>query len=99
MKIAVISSIGTPAEELGNYIPPDTTEILSAGGQGLDESITEYATLHSILLTKLNYEKILKQINTRKIDMVLAFWDGNCDETKAVIDICNNLNIPIRVYV
>ena len=38
MKVAVIGSRGMSVEHLEDYIPKDTTEIISGGAQGVDMS-------------------------------------------------------------
>lgn len=36
MKVAVIGSRGMTVTDLGDYLPPDTTEIVSGGAKGVD---------------------------------------------------------------
>ena len=36
MKVAVIGSRGLTVNDLGKYLPPDTTEIVSGGAKGID---------------------------------------------------------------
>lgn len=57
MKVAVIGSRGLKVEDLGKYLPADTTEIISGGAKGVDTCAREYALLHGIKLTefKPNY--------------------------------------------
>ena len=43
MKIAVIGSRGITVDDLGRYLPPDTTELVSGGAKGVDTCAAEYA--------------------------------------------------------
>ena len=51
MKVAVVGSRGLRVEDLGRYLPADTTEIVSGGAVGVDTSAREYALAHGLLLT------------------------------------------------
>ena len=108
MKIAIISSGEVSTADLGKYLPPNTTEIISLGEQSPDESLEEYMIAHGIVLTefipdpeKFDSDESRKHIIAilMKVDVVLVFWDGVSAKTKLVIDECKTLNIPIRVYV
>ena len=108
MKIAIIGSKGMTVPDLKKYLPPETTEIVLGGTKGIDTSAREYALKHSIKLTEFlpDYEKYGQGAPLKRniaiveyADMALAFWDGESQETKAVIDACNRMNIPIRVFV
>ena len=52
MKVAVVGSRGLHVEDLGRYLPADTTEIVSGGAVGVDTSAREYALAHGLLLTE-----------------------------------------------
>ena len=45
MKVAVIGSRGLLVDDLGKYLPDDTTEIISGSAKGVDASAREYALL------------------------------------------------------
>jgi hypothetical protein len=107
VKVAVIGSKGLTVSDLGKYLPPDTSEIVSGGAKGVDTSAREYALAHNIKLTEFlpDYAAYGRgaplQRNVDIIahaDMVLAFWDGKSSGTKFMIDSCNALGVPIRVY-
>lgn len=107
MKVAVIGSRGLTVQNLGNYLPKETTEIVSGGAKGIDTCAREYAHAHNIKLTEFlpEYEKYgrnapLKRNDTiiKNSDMVLAFWDGNSRGTKYVIDKCKEIGVIIKVY-
>lgn len=107
MKVAVIGSRGLTVDDLGKYLPADTTEIISGGARGIDTCARNYALSHNIKLTEFlpEYDKYgrtapLKRNITiiRNADMVLAFWDGSSRGTKFVIDNCRKMKIMMKVY-
>ena len=82
MKVAVIGSRSLTVPNLGDYLPCDTTEIISGGAKGVDTCAREYALSHNIKLTEClpDYEKYgraapLKRNITiiQNADLVLAF--------------------------
>ena len=108
MKVAIIGSRGLLVDDLGKYLPDDTTEIISGGAKGVDGSAREYALRHGLKLTEYlpEYSRYgraapLKRNITiiENADLVLAFWDGTSHGTKFVIDNCEKRNIPIKIYV
>ena len=108
MKVAVIGSRGLLVENLGDYLPEGTTEIVSGGAAGVDACAREYAQRHGLKLTEYlpEYTRYgraapLKRNITiiENADLVLAFWDGTSRGTKYVIDNCKKRKIPVRVYV
>jgi len=108
MKIAVIGSGSSTASGLGKYIPPETTEIVLGREAGIYTSAKEYAALHGITLTELfpGYEKYGQDAPLKhnlaiieNADLVVALWDGKNLETKSIIDRCNEMGVPIRVFV
>lgn len=52
MKVAVIGSKNIQIENLSEYLPRETTEIVSGGAKGVDTSAREYAIANSIKLTE-----------------------------------------------
>lgn len=52
MKVAVIGSRNLYIEHLKNYLPNDTTEIISGGAKGVDTSARQYALHHSLKRTE-----------------------------------------------
>lgn len=108
MKVAVIGSRGLRVENLGDYLPEGTTEIISGGARGVDTSAREYAQAHGLKLTEFlpEYSRYgrgapLKRNITiiENADLVLAFWDGSSKGTKYVIDNCKKRTIPVQVYI
>ncbi len=108
MKIAVIGSRGLKVDDLGKYLPENTTEIVSGGAKGVDTSAKEYAEKNNIKLTEFlpEYEKYGRGAPLRRnlqiigyADEVLAFWDGTSRGTKYVIDNCKKQNKKVTVYI
>ncbi len=108
MKVAVIGSRGLQVEHLENYLPKDTTEIVSGGARGVDACARDYALRHGLKLTEYlpEYSRYgraapLKRNITiiENADLVLAFWDGTSRGTKYVIDNCKKRNIPVEVHI
>lgn len=107
MKVAIIGSRGLTVTDFENYLPPDTTEIISGGARGIDTCARNYAISHGLKLTEFlpEYEKYgrsspLKRNITiiKAADLVLAFWDGKSRGTKFVIDNCKNLGVEVKVF-
>lgn len=106
MKVAVIGSRGLKVDNLGEYLPEGTTEIISGGAKGVDTCAREYAIAHNIKLTEFlpEYKKygrnapLLRNISIiERADVVLAFWDGKSRGTKFVIERC--YDIGKRIYI
>lgn len=107
MKIAVIGSRGLTVNDLENYLPPDTTEIVSGGARGVDTCARQYAEKNGIPLKLFlpEYEKYGRGAPLKRniqiidyADAVLAFWDESSHGTKFVIDKCRENGKPIRVF-
>ncbi|MDR2533119.1 MAG: DUF2493 domain-containing protein [Oscillospiraceae bacterium] len=107
MKVAVIGSRGLVVPNLGDFLPPDTTEIVSGGAKGVDTSAREYAQAHGIKLTEFlpDYKTYGKTAPLKRnlaiianAQTVLAFWDGESRGTKYVIDNCRKNNAPCKVF-
>jgi len=107
MKVAVIGSRGLTVADLGKYLPPETTEIVSGGAKGVDTSAHEYAKANHIKLTEFlpQYDKFGRNAPLKRnlmiieyADFVLAFWDGKSRGTKFVIDKCGELNFGVKVF-
>lgn len=106
MKVAVIGSRGSTVNNLGDYLPEDTTEIISGGAKGIDACAREYANTNNIKLTEIlpeyeNFKRNAPLIRNIAIienaDLVLAFWDGKSRGTKFVIDKCKALGKKIKI--
>lgn len=108
MKIAVIGSRNLKVKNLGQYLPDDTTEIISGGAKGIDTCAKEYALNNNIKLTEFipDYDKYGRSAPLKRnvlivdyADMVLAFWDGQSRGTKFVIDKCRECSNPVKIFV
>lgn len=107
MKVAVIGSRGLKVEDLGKYLPEDTTEIISGGAAGIDACAREFALSHGIKLTEFlpEYDKYGRNAPLKRnitiienADIVLAFWDGKSKGTKFVIDNCGKMNVKVFMF-
>ena len=108
MKIAIIGSRNLNIDNIENYLPDETTEIVSGGAKGIDRCAEKYAREHGLKLTVFlpEYNKYGKgaplKRNLQRInyaDEVIAFWDGTSKGTKYVIDQCEKINKKITVCV
>lgn len=108
MRVAVVGSRGLTVNDLGKYLPEDTTEIISGGARGVDSSAREYALAHNIKLTEFlpEYGKYGRSAPLKRnitiienADIVLAFWDGVSHGTKFVIDNCGRMNVPCQIFI
>ena len=107
MKLAIIGSRGLWVEDVGAYLPPGVTELVSGGAKGIDTCAREYALSHGLKLTEFlpdyrRYGRAAPLVRNREIvayaDQVLAFWDGNSPGTKRVIDQCNKQKKKVTVH-
>lgn len=107
MKIAVIGSRGLKVDDLEDYLPPDTTEIISGGAKGIDTCAREYANRCGIKLTEIrpDYRRYGKGAPLRRnidiielADRVIAFWDGKSHGTAYVIEHAKKMEKPITVF-
>ena len=52
MKLAIIGSRGLWVEDVGAFLPPGVTELVSGGAKGIDTCAREYALSHGLKLTE-----------------------------------------------
>ncbi len=106
MKVAVIGSRGCVVTGLEEYLPQDTTEIVSGGAKGVDACAAAYAEKAGLPLKVFlpDYHRYGRGAPLRRnrqiveyADMVLAFWDGASRGTRFVIDLCRRQGKPVRV--
>ena len=106
MIVAVVGSRGLFAENLGEYLPDDVTEIVSGGARGIDACAAKYAKENGIKLTEFlpDYKKYgrsapIKRNNliVDRADLVLAFWDGKSKGTGYVIEYCKKAGKALTV--
>lgn len=108
MKVAIIGSRGLKIDNIEEYLPSETTEIVSGGARGVDANAREYAEKMRIKLTEFfpEYGKYKKGAPLRRnlqiieySDIVIAFWDGSSKGTKYVIDHCRKTNKKVMVII
>ena len=108
MKVAVIGSRGLIVNDLGKYLPENTTEIVSGGAKGIDTCARNYALSHDLKLTEFlpEYNKYGRGAPLKRnlqiieyADVVIAFWDGKSRGTKYVIDNCKKLGVQVDVHI
>lgn len=107
MKVAVVGSRNVKIENLGEYLPPNTEEIVSGGARGVDSCAREYAIANKIKLTEFlpNYNRYGRgapikrnELIVENSDLVIAFWDGVSKGTKYTIDFAKRKNKQVIVY-
>jgi len=107
MKVAIVGSRSLSVENLGKYLPPDTTEIVSGGARGVDTSARYYALMNEIKLTEFlpEYKKYSRAAPLKRnlqiieyADFVLIFWDGESSGARNVIENCREKKIPHKVF-
>ena len=107
MRVAVIGSRGLTVPDLERYLPAETSEIVSGGARGVDQSAAAWARAHGVSLTEFlpEYDKYGRQAPLLRnltiidhSDLVLAFWDGVSRGTAFVIQKCHERGKPVRVF-
>lgn len=107
MKLAIIGSRGLWVENLGDYLPPGVTEIVSGGAKGIDTCARQCAQEHGLKLTEFlpDYPRYGRGAPLKRnleiiayADQVLAFWDGKSPGTKYVIDQCKKQKKTVTVH-
>ncbi len=107
MKVAIIGSRTITIENIEDYIPKGTTEIVSGGAKGVDTCAKLFAESNNITYSEFlpDYKKYGRSapiIRNRLIvdyaDVVVALWNSTSRGTKSVIDYCNKNKKEIFVY-
>ena len=98
MRIAIVSSSGLYAKELGKFLPEGVTEIVSRGTEGVETQAREYAQAKGIPFTGClaDYEKRGREALLERAGLVLAFWDGLSQETQLVLEACTERGSAVR---
>ena len=106
--MAIIGSRNLHISNLCEYLPKDTSEIVSGGAKGVDSDAGEFAKAHNIPFREFlpEYSRYKRGAPFRRnvqiceyADKVLAFWDGKSKGTKYVIDYCEKHNIAVSVII
>ncbi len=108
MKVAVIGSRNIAKAEIGKYIPPDASLIISGGALGIDTLAEKYADEKGIkkliIYPDYNlYGKSAPLIRDKLIvdhaDMVVAVWDGASPGTEFTINYAKSRGVPCEIYI
>lgn len=106
MKLAIIGSRGLYIRNIGAYLPPGVTELVSGGARGVDSCVRDFAQESGIPLREFlpDYPRYGRGAPLRRdreivcyADEVLAFWDGQSRGTAYVLRLCERLGKPTRV--
>lgn len=106
MKIAIIGTRKLTIDNLEEYLPQGTTEIISGGAKGIDTCANKLAAHLGLALTVIrpDYRRYGKGAPLKRndeiiarADAVLAIWDGESTGTKYVIDECKRIGKPVTV--
>ncbi len=107
MKVAIIGSRTITIENLENYIPEGTTEIVSGGAKGVDTCAKLFAERNNIAYTEFlpDYKKYGRAAPIKRnyqiveyADVIIALWDGTSRGTKSVIDYSNKAGKKVQIY-
>ncbi len=106
MKVMIAGSRGINID-IDQYIPEDTTLIISGGAIGVDTAAERYADKMGIskIIVRPDYKKYGKVAplirNKTMVDMadiVIAIWDGRSRGTKDTIDYAIKTNTRLKIY-
>lgn len=106
MKLAIIGSRDIQVEQLGNYIPRETCEIVSGGARGVDTCAAAYAKEHDVPLREFlpdyaHYGRVAPLKRNEEIaeyaDGALVFWDGRSKGTANTIHCFKKRQKPVTV--
>ena len=107
MKVAIIGSREINVENIGEFVPENTTELVSGGAKGVDTCVREYALRKNIKLTEFlpDYKRYSKGAPLKRnieiieySDLVIALWNGKSRGTKYVIEQCKKRGKEVKVY-
>jgi len=106
MRVGVIGSRGLLVNNLADFLPPETTMLVSGGAKGIDTCAKEYALANNIPIKEFlpEYDKYGKAAPLKRnieiimhSDFMLIIWDGKSRGTNHVIDNCKKLNVPVEI--
>ena len=106
MKIAIVGSRNITVPNLGDYLPPECTELVSGGAKGVDTCARLFAETHGIPITEFlpNYARYrggAPLVRNRQIvdyaDAVIAFWDGRSKGTAHTVAYAREQGKPVTV--
>ena len=108
MRVAVIGSRNLYIQNIGKFLPKGTSELLSGGAAGTDESARDYAREQNIPITEYfpdyaRYGRSAPIVRNRRIleeaDAVVAFWDGESRGTEFGIEYAKKKKKPLSVLI
>ncbi len=107
MRVAVIGSRSIKNADISQYIPAETTEIITGGAVGVDRLAEREARLRGIALTvfKPDYEAhgksaplVRNKLIAKECDVLIAFWDGSSRGTVFTWRYAAKLGKPVKIY-
>lgn len=106
MKLLIAGSRSITDIDISEYIPADTSLIISGGANGVDSLAEQYADKKRIskLILRPRYDLYRRAAPLKRndemveiCDKVLIFWDGVSKGTKHTIDYANKIGKPIEI--
>ena len=106
MRVAIIGSRTLQISDLEQYLPPQTTAIISGGAKGIDTCARIYAQQHCtnrILPECEKYGRRAPLVRNDRIleaaDFIVIFWYGKSKGTAYMLCQCRKKHIPFTLYV
>ena len=106
MKLLIAGSRSIEEFDLSEYIPTETTLIISGGAKGIDTIAEEYATKHKIskLILYPDYARFGKAAPLKRneemvniADEILIIWDGSSKGTAYTVKYAKKCGKAVRV--
>ena len=106
MKLLIAGSRSITDIDISQYIPTDTSLIISGGANGVDTLAEQYADKNRIskLILRPRYDLYRRAAPLKRndemvqlCDKVLIFWDGVSKGTKHTIEYANKIGKPIEI--
>ncbi len=107
MIVAIVGSRSLKIDDFSEYLPENTTEIVSGGAVGIDTCAARYAKKHGIRLTEIrpDYDNYGRSAPLRRnceivktADLVLVFWDGVSRGSSFVVRECERTGTEYRIF-
>ncbi|HBF14831.1 MAG TPA: hypothetical protein DDW30_03955 [Clostridiales bacterium] len=107
MRVAIIGSRTLNIEDFDAYVPPEATEIVSAGDGGVACGARAYARRRGLPFRNVSSDGtgcVLSEIMARNArllasaDLILAFWDGQTVGTQLAIEQALRQEKKIRIF-
>ena len=107
MKVAVVGSRTLREVDVAQYIPPESTEIITGGAYGIDALAERYANSRGIPVRvfRPDYDVLGKLAPLARndqivdaADLVIAIWDGVSTGTRYTISRAQKCNKPVKIY-